>query len=77
MKQYSVNAQRYEEDRIEYVTDLHEMNEAELIREFISYLDYVEESDSGNVFHPITIGCSRVMATKALSDLLKEMRSRV
>ena len=55
------------------------MSEAEelkaLVKSFFEdYLDYQEESDSGRVFNPIHISCTRVMMTKPLSKLLNRMK---
>ena len=41
---------------------------------FEDYLDYQEESDSGRVFNPIHISCTRVMMTKPLGELLNRMK---
>ena len=41
---------------------------------FKDYLGYQEESDSGRVFNPIHISCTRVMMTKPLGELLKRMK---
>ena len=41
---------------------------------FEDYLDYQEESDSGRVFNPIHISCTRVMMTKPLGELLSRMK---
>ena len=41
---------------------------------FEDFLNVREESDSGRVFAPITIGCCRVMMTEPLSNLLDKMR---
>ncbi len=76
MKQYSVNTNRCLVQQEEYQAVLSSLSETELLKEFFSYLDYTEESDSGTVFHPVSIGSSRVMIGEALADLLKEMRSR-
>ncbi len=46
----------------------------ELVTEFFSYLDLVEESDNGNLFHPVTIGCCRNMIIPKLENCLKEMK---
>lgn len=52
------------------------MNELkQLTREFFEkYLDYTEESDSGNIFHPIRIHCCRVMMNEPLNKLLERMK---
>jgi hypothetical protein len=41
---------------------------------FEDYLDYQEESDSGRVFNPIHVSCTRVMMTEPLAKLLMRMR---
>ena len=39
----------------------------ECVKEFFdSYLNYTEESDSGRLFHPISISCGRVMKLQPL-----------
>jgi len=46
-----------------------------VVKEFFNkYLNRVEESDSGNLFNPITIGCCRVMMCKPLGEMLEKMR---
>jgi 3'-phosphoadenosine 5'-phosphosulfate sulfotransferase (PAPS reductase)/FAD synthetase len=47
----------------------------ECVKEFFTYLDYQEESDSGVMFNPITISCCRVMKIKPLNKLLDEMKA--
>ena len=44
------------------------------VRQFFAMLDIVEESDSGNEFHPISIGNCRVMLQEPLENILKQMR---
>jgi chromosome segregation ATPase len=41
---------------------------------FEDYLDVQEESDSGRVFNPIHVSCTRVMMTEPLAKLLVRMR---
>ena len=41
---------------------------------FDDYLDVQEESDSGRVFNPIHISCTRVMMTKPLGELLSRIK---
>ena len=44
------------------------------VKEFFEkYLNYAEESDSGKMFHPIVVSCSRVMMTEPLNNLLARM----
>jgi len=44
-----------------------------LVRLF-EFLDLTEESDSGFIFHPITIGSCRADKQQPLEDLLAEMK---
>jgi len=45
-----------------------------LVKElFDTYLNRVEESDSGTEFSPITLSCCRVMMLEPLNDLLTKM----
>jgi hypothetical protein len=47
----------------------------EVVKEFFErYLNRVEESDSGRVFNPITIGCCRALMLEPLNQLLERMR---
>ena len=41
---------------------------------FEDYLNYEEESDSGRVFCPIHLSCTRVMMIEPLAELLKRMK---
>jgi hypothetical protein len=51
------------------------MNELkDAVKEFFSYLDYVEESDSGKEFHPIQISCVRVLMMDKVSNCLVKMK---
>jgi len=44
------------------------------VKEFFEeYLNYAEESDSGKMFHPITVSCCRAMMTEPLNNLLARM----
>jgi hypothetical protein len=52
--------------RIEHMKSL-------MVRLF-EFLDLTEESDSGNIFHPITIGSCRADKQQPLEDLLAEMK---
>lgn len=47
----------------------------ECVHEFFTkYLNYVEESDSGRLFNPVTIGCCRALMLGPLNELLERMR---
>lgn len=65
------------ERMIEYQAKLDSMSLHELVKEFISYLDYTEESDSGRIFHPITIGSCRVLMQEPLNKVLTLLRSKI
>jgi hypothetical protein len=41
---------------------------------FEDYLNYQEESDSGRVFNPVHISCTRVMMSVPLAMLLMRMK---
>lgn len=44
------------------------------VKEFFeTYLNRVEESDSGYLFHPITVSCCRAAMLEPLDNLLKRM----
>ena len=49
----------------------------DLVTEFFTILDGVEESDSGTTFHPVYIGSCRVMKTKRLGEIFTEMKDIV
>ena len=54
------------------------MNNDELkdcVKEFFEkYLNRREESDSGIMFSPITMGCCRAMMIEPLNELMEKMR---
>ena len=41
---------------------------------FTKYLDVVEESDSGNLFHPTIISCCRAAKVKPLNELMDRLK---
>lgn len=55
---------------------LKDADSATLIAELFSYLDYTEESDSGRVFHPISISSCRLLLSPMVDNLLAELRKR-
>lgn len=61
----------------EYVDKIHSMSLEELVKEFFTYLDLEEESDSGRVFNPIIISNCRVMMQKPLGQVLQQLRKKV
>lgn len=61
----------------EYQVKLYTMSVFDLAQEFLSYLDYTEESEGGTTFHPITIGSCRVLMTRPLEMCLSELRKKV
>lgn len=55
------------------MTDDEKLKEA--VKEFFNkYLNRVEESDSGYLFHPIGVSCCRAMMLEPLGKLLETMR---
>lgn len=60
--------------RKEYKAKLDSMDLKEMLKEFFSYLDYTEESDSGRVFHPIEIGCCRCLMHEPLDEVITRLR---
>lgn len=60
----------------EYIEKVRQLDTVGLIAEFLSYLDYTEETDSGRVFHPITISSCRVLMSEPLSVVLDALRQR-
>jgi hypothetical protein len=58
---------------IEYKKQHDELKQ--LVKSFFEdYLDYQEESDSGRLFNPIHVSCTRVMMIEPLAKLLMRMR---
>ena len=49
----------------------------DLVKEFFSILDEVEESDSGREFHPVYISSCRVMKTKRLNGIFTKMKKLI
>lgn len=45
-----------------------------LVKEFFRYLDRIEESDSGRIFHPVTVSCCRAAWLEPLDRLMAEMK---
>lgn len=73
---FAVRADVSEKLREEYAKKLVGMSVEELVAEFFSYLDWTEESDSGRVFRPITIGSCRVLMTQPLEMCMAELRHK-
>ena len=57
-----------------YNRKLDDMSPMKLLKEFFTYLDYEEESDSGRVFRPITISSCRVMMSEPLNEVINRLR---
>lgn len=74
---FSVSTPRSDVQEEEYRKRLEELDLLDVVKEFLSYLDYTEETDSGTEFHPITIGSCRVLMTRPLSMCLEKLRERV
>jgi len=65
---------RYEDDKA-FKNKLAEIEHMKsLLVRLFKFLDLTEESDSGNIFHPITIGSCRADKQQPLEDLLAEMK---
>jgi hypothetical protein len=65
---------RYEDDKT-FKNKLAEIEHMKsLLVRLFEFLDLTEESDSGNIFHPITIGSCRADKQQPLEDLLAEMK---
>jgi hypothetical protein len=47
------------------------------VKEFFYYLDMIEESDSGRVFHPTIITSCRVHDQQAINEILKQLKAEV
>lgn len=59
-----------------YKETLKLMADGRLIDEFFSYLDYVEESDSGREFHPVAISSCRLSLSQPLNVVITELKKR-
>jgi len=77
MLMISIRTDKAEKQLKEYEDKITNMSVLELMEEFISYLDYTEESDSGREFHPVDIGSCRIGLAPSLNMVLKEMRYRI
>ena len=49
-------------------------NLTDKVKEFLSILDIVEESDSGRQFHPTTIQSCRCIDLERIGEILKSMK---
>ena len=72
LKEAADEIQQNRVDLEEYRRDTEHMKSL-LVRLF-EFLDLTEESDSGNIFHPITITSRRADKQQPLEDLLVEMK---
>lgn len=52
-------------------------NLTDLVKEFLSILDIVEESDSGRQFRPTYISSVRCMDGKRIGEILEDMKTIV
>lgn len=48
-----------------------------LVKQLFEMLDHTEESDSGKLFHPITINCCRAMMVEPLNKVLADLKKAV
>lgn len=74
---FSAYTHRSKSDEHDYALLLDSMDLRVLVKEFLSYLDYTEETDSGREFHPITIGSCRILMSRPLDMCLKKLREKV
>jgi hypothetical protein len=49
----------------------------DLVREFFEILDYQESTDSGRMFNPTVIHCSRVFQMEKLEKVLQGMKNEI
>ena len=63
--------------RKEYQEKLSKMPLEEVVREFLSYLEYTEETDSGRVFRPICISSVRALMNEPLEMVLELLKEKV
>lgn len=74
---FSVRDDASEELRKEYKATLNNMPINYLVKELLSYLDYIEETDSGREFKPICISSVRVLMTEPLNMCIQALRNKV
>jgi len=74
---FAVRSDITEKIKKEYQDSLDKMTVNELVKEFFSYLDHIEETDSGREFHPIELSSCRVLMTQPLNMCLEKLRERV
>lgn len=48
-----------------------------LVKDFFTFLDYTEETDSGRVFHPIAVSCCRALMIEPLGACLNNLKNAV
>ena len=61
----------------EYANKLNNADLKEVVKEYLSFIDATDESESGNVFHPISFGCCRVLWIEPFGMVMKRMRELV
>ena len=76
---YSLAVRKDLSDRrkADYAKTIDAMSLQDLVKEFFTYLDYVEETSSGREFHPITIGSCRILMSEPLDMCMKKLREAV
>lgn len=77
MRSLAVNITKSNEIEKEYAQELSKMDVKQLVKELFSYLDYTEESESGRIFHPISIGSCRALISPCLDMTIKELRKKI
>ena len=61
----------------EYTEKVNQLDLTNLVAEFLSYLDYTEESESGHIFNPVQISSCRVLMSQPLDYVITQLRKKV
>lgn len=49
----------------------------ELVREFFDILNTIEDTDSGTEFYPVQISSCRVLLSKRINEIFKELKEKI
>ncbi len=75
---FAVRTDISEQRKAEYTRVLDEMNLKDLVREFLTYLDYTEiKGMDDHEVKPIHISCCRVLMLEPLGMLLQRLRDSI
>lgn len=72
--QLAANLQHSNELKQEYAARLAQMDLKQLVAEFLSYLEYEEESESGRVVRPVVLSSYRALMTVPLTMVIERLR---